>query len=270
MSSSSVNSSVALTSSSRTSGRARTRPGSASWKPRASRDAQRRSNASDRSRVSPSPSRRRPSRPPAEYRQASRGLCRPQVRAARVRSGTNGGLRRRTAAGHDDPSPRRGTTRTCRNRPPLPPRPSSPSSSPRSTRPARSAASSTSCPRDGRFEAIVVDDGSDDGTGDEARAHGAAVVIRHEVRGGVGAAIRDGWRAGVARERPYLALLSGDDQHEPARARRRARRAARPPRPTTSRARAGCGAAGSWARRQPRPRARGSTRSCSACSSAAA
>ena len=53
-------------------------------------------------------------------------------------------------------------------------------------------------PRDGRFEAIVVDDGSDDGTGDEARAHGAEVVIRHEVRGGVGAAIRDGWREALA------------------------------------------------------------------------
>ncbi|HTC85515.1 MAG TPA: glycosyltransferase family 2 protein [Candidatus Acidoferrum sp.] len=71
-------------------------------------------------------------------------------------------------------------------------------------------------PRDGRFEAIVVDDGSSDGTGDEARAHGAAVVIRHEIRGGVGAAIRDGWLMGLARERPYLALVSGDDQHEPA------------------------------------------------------
>jgi glycosyltransferase involved in cell wall biosynthesis len=70
-------------------------------------------------------------------------------------------------------------------------------------------------PRDGRFEAIVVDDGSTDRTGDEARAHGAAVVLRHEVRGGVGAAIRDGWKAGLARRRPYLALVSGDDQHEP-------------------------------------------------------
>ncbi len=71
-------------------------------------------------------------------------------------------------------------------------------------------------PRDGRFEAIVVDDGSDDGTGDEARAHGAAVVVRHERRQGVGAAIRDGWEEGLRRDRPYLALLSGDDQHEPA------------------------------------------------------
>jgi dolichol-phosphate mannosyltransferase len=70
-------------------------------------------------------------------------------------------------------------------------------------------------PRDGRFEAIVVDDGSTDGTGDEARAHGAALVVRHEKRQGVGASIRDGWKAGVERGRPYLALLSGDDQHVP-------------------------------------------------------
>jgi dolichol-phosphate mannosyltransferase len=70
-------------------------------------------------------------------------------------------------------------------------------------------------PRDGRFEAIVVDDGSIDGTGDEARAHGADLVIRHDRRGGVGNAIRDGWKVGRERGRPYLALLSGDDQHEP-------------------------------------------------------
>jgi dolichol-phosphate mannosyltransferase len=71
-------------------------------------------------------------------------------------------------------------------------------------------------PRDGRFEAIVVDDGSTDRTGEEAREHGAALVIRHDQRGGVGAAIRDGWKAGLARQRPFLALVSGDDQHEPA------------------------------------------------------
>src|SRR5512147_3112202 len=70
-------------------------------------------------------------------------------------------------------------------------------------------------PRDGRFEAIVVDDGSTDGTGDEAQAHGAALVVRHDRRQGVGAAIRDGWHAALARDRAYVALISGDDQHEP-------------------------------------------------------
>jgi dolichol-phosphate mannosyltransferase len=70
-------------------------------------------------------------------------------------------------------------------------------------------------PRDGRLESIVVDDGSTDGTGDEARAHGAAVVLRHEQRSGVGAAIQTGFKCGRERGRPYLALLAGDDQHEP-------------------------------------------------------
>ena len=70
-------------------------------------------------------------------------------------------------------------------------------------------------PRNGHFEAIVVDDGSTDGTGDEARAHDTAVVVRHEVRGGVGAAIRDRWQAGRVRNRPSLALVSCGDQHEP-------------------------------------------------------
>ena len=71
-------------------------------------------------------------------------------------------------------------------------------------------------PKDGRFEAIVVDDGSSDDTGDQARAHGAAVVLRHEKNRGVGAAIRTGFHCAQERGRPYLALLAGDDQHEPA------------------------------------------------------
>ena len=120
-------------------------------------------------------------------------------------------------------------------------------------------------PRDGRFEAIVVDDGSTDGTGDEARAHGAAVVVRHEVRGGVGAAIRDGWKAGLERGRPYLALVSGDDQHEPDELVGGARSAPR----RRGRLRPGLALDARRARRRVRPAGavsgRGSTRSSSAC-----
>lgn len=48
---------------------------------------------------------------------------------------------------------------------------------------------------------IVVDDGSEDGTGEVARAHGADLIVRHEVNRGLGAALRTGLdaarRAGV-------------------------------------------------------------------------
>jgi dolichol-phosphate mannosyltransferase len=71
-------------------------------------------------------------------------------------------------------------------------------------------------PSDGRFEAIVVDDGSTDATGDEARSHAAAVVLRHEVRRGKGVALLDGWEEALRRRRPYLAIVDADDQHEPA------------------------------------------------------
>jgi glycosyltransferase involved in cell wall biosynthesis len=70
-------------------------------------------------------------------------------------------------------------------------------------------------PRDGRFETIVVDDGSGDGTADEARAHGADVVMGWQQNRGVGAAIRAGWRCGIERGRPLLALIGGDHQHDP-------------------------------------------------------
>jgi dolichol-phosphate mannosyltransferase len=62
---------------------------------------------------------------------------------------------------------------------------------------------------------IVVDDASTDGTGDEARAAGADLVIRHEQNRGVGAAIRTGLFAAHRRGLEFGAVLSGDDQHEP-------------------------------------------------------
>jgi glycosyltransferase involved in cell wall biosynthesis len=70
-------------------------------------------------------------------------------------------------------------------------------------------------PADGRFEAIVVDDGSTDGTAEAARSHGAAVVLGWDDNRGAGAAIRAGWRCGLERRRPFLALVGGDDQHDP-------------------------------------------------------
>jgi dolichol-phosphate mannosyltransferase len=62
---------------------------------------------------------------------------------------------------------------------------------------------------------IVVDDCSSDGTGEEAHAAGADVVIRHPQNRGVGAGIRSGLLEAKRRGLAYAAILSGDDQHEP-------------------------------------------------------
>jgi glycosyltransferase involved in cell wall biosynthesis len=58
-------------------------------------------------------------------------------------------------------------------------------------------------------EVIVVDDGSDDGTADVARAAGAR-VIRHPYNKGNGASVKSGIREAVA---PFILILDGDGQH---------------------------------------------------------
>ncbi|MFZ2643847.1 MAG: glycosyltransferase family 2 protein [Verrucomicrobiia bacterium] len=61
---------------------------------------------------------------------------------------------------------------------------------------------------------LVVDDGSTDGSGDEARKAGAE-VIRHEVNRGKGAALKTGLArcAGLGCE--WIILLDADGQHDP-------------------------------------------------------
>jgi len=65
----------------------------------------------------------------------------------------------------------------------------------------------------------VVDDGSSDGTGDRARAAGA-VVIRHPVKSGKGAAIRTGLAAILPTACTHVLLVDADLQHKPDESRR--------------------------------------------------
>lgn len=61
---------------------------------------------------------------------------------------------------------------------------------------------------------LVVDDGSRDGTEDVAEAHGA-VVARHVVNRGGGAALRTGYRLMVDSEAAIVVTLDADGQHLP-------------------------------------------------------
>ncbi len=59
---------------------------------------------------------------------------------------------------------------------------------------------------------LVVDDGSEDGTGAAARAAGAE-VLRHEAPRGKGAALRAGWREALRRGYKWALTMDGDGQH---------------------------------------------------------
>jgi hypothetical protein len=61
---------------------------------------------------------------------------------------------------------------------------------------------------------LVVDDGSRDGTGDAAAAHGA-VVARHVINRGGGAALRTGYRLMVESGAEVVVTLDADGQHLP-------------------------------------------------------
>src|SRR5215210_8887056 len=61
---------------------------------------------------------------------------------------------------------------------------------------------------------LVVDDGSTDGTAEEARAAGAE-VISHPRRRGVGAALRTGYRRALDGGFDYIVTMGADDQDDP-------------------------------------------------------
>ena len=63
-------------------------------------------------------------------------------------------------------------------------------------------------------EVVVVDDGSADETGEEARAAGA-VVVRHDQNQGKGAALQTGFDEAVRREADRVLALDADGQHDP-------------------------------------------------------
>jgi glycosyltransferase involved in cell wall biosynthesis len=66
---------------------------------------------------------------------------------------------------------------------------------------------------------FVVDDGSNDGTGDRARAAGAEVLV-HETNRGKGHAVRTGLARVFAGGFTHVLMLDGDMQHLPQEARR--------------------------------------------------
>ncbi len=62
---------------------------------------------------------------------------------------------------------------------------------------------------------VVVDDGSSDGTGAEAEAAGAQVLV-HPVNAGKAAAVRSGLRGLLGGPYTHILMLDGDGQHAPA------------------------------------------------------
>jgi glycosyltransferase involved in cell wall biosynthesis len=66
-------------------------------------------------------------------------------------------------------------------------------------------------------DVIVVDDGSTDVTGEKAREAGA-IVVRHDVNRGKGAALESGFAEALRRGADAVVALDADGQHDPASA----------------------------------------------------
>jgi hypothetical protein len=63
-------------------------------------------------------------------------------------------------------------------------------------------------------QVVVIDDGSKDGTGAEARAEGARVVA-HPFNLGYGAALQTGYKAALDLDARYVVQMDADGQHDP-------------------------------------------------------
>ena len=67
---------------------------------------------------------------------------------------------------------------------------------------------------DPAFEIVVVDDGSDDGTGAVAEAAGARLLIL-PFNLGIGGAVQTGFRYALANGFDVAVQIDGDGQHDP-------------------------------------------------------
>jgi len=65
-----------------------------------------------------------------------------------------------------------------------------------------------------RLEALVIDDGSDDNTGELARNNGA-MVLRNEKKTGKGASLRKGFAFALTQPFDAIITMDGDGQHDP-------------------------------------------------------
>lgn len=63
-------------------------------------------------------------------------------------------------------------------------------------------------------DVVVIDDGSEDDTGDLARAAGA-VVLRHACNLGIGAAVQTGFLYALRHDYDFVVRQDGDGQHDP-------------------------------------------------------